>query len=218
MRSERGESDDLVVNTELTLISIIQGIALFLLTESAANVLGERRWDLLPYVGCGLLFVLVFWSRALIHTITVIGWPLDLGHNFLYIAATLVESIMFADIKDVRLWWLLGALFAVVVWGLFAYDLRMIRAAAKGGAAQTAMLVELEREQLGQVRRWMPLAAIGGAVIAAAFWPFYDQLVTERWHVALALVQLVGLAIYLLYVVRFFGRLVPLITAAKRER
>jgi hypothetical protein len=43
-----------------------------------------------------VLVIFVFWSRAVLHIITVIRWPLEFGRNLLYIACALVEAILFA--------------------------------------------------------------------------------------------------------------------------
>src|SRR5687768_2111205 len=85
--------DGLVVNIELTLISIIQGVALSFLAEHTREVLINFQFSFWPYAVTGLLTILLFWSRSLIHTLTVIRWPLELGHNFMYIACTLVETV-----------------------------------------------------------------------------------------------------------------------------
>jgi hypothetical protein len=66
--------DSLVVNTELTLISIIQGVALYWLTDSSRHVLVSGQVAYWPYVVIGLLFVLLFWSRALIHYLGNLRW------------------------------------------------------------------------------------------------------------------------------------------------
>ncbi len=78
----RRELDSVVVNIELTLVSIIQGVALFFLTDNARALMSMRHWDALLYVAAGLCVIFVFWSRSVIHTLTLIRWPLEFGHNF----------------------------------------------------------------------------------------------------------------------------------------
>ena len=74
--------DATVVNIELTLISIIQGLALGVLAAASVEPLVELQWHTWPYIATGLLVVLIFWSRALLHTLSFIGWPLEFGHTF----------------------------------------------------------------------------------------------------------------------------------------
>ena len=126
-RESRNELDGMVVNIELTLVSIIQGVALTFLAENAREVLSAKQWSAVPYVLAGLLIILLFWSRSLIHTLTLIRWPLEFGHNFFYIACTLAEVLAFTRLSEPFWWFAMNALFSALVWGLFIYDLRMIR-------------------------------------------------------------------------------------------
>jgi hypothetical protein len=116
----------MVVEIELTLCSIIQGVALYFLVENARAVLSMGQVSAWPYVATGLVIILLFWSRSLIHTLTLIRWPLEFVHNFFYIACTLVEALAFTHLNDPFTWFVLTALYAVVVWCLFAYDTRIV--------------------------------------------------------------------------------------------
>src|ERR1700730_9766192 len=115
-RSTRRQLDGLVVNIELTLVSIIQGVALSVLTESARSPIGDLRFDQWPYVANGLLVILLFWSRSTTHTLTLIRWPLEFRNNFLYIRCTLVEAISLSDLTDPIRWYAFNVAFAVAVW------------------------------------------------------------------------------------------------------
>src|SRR5207237_10421784 len=84
--SARKELDATVVNIELTLASIIQGVALYFLTENARASLSWQHWFAVLYVAAGLCIIFIFWSRSVIHTLTLIKWRLQFGHNFFYIA------------------------------------------------------------------------------------------------------------------------------------
>lgn len=76
-----------------------------------------------PYVFTGLLVILIFWSRSLIHTLSFIGWPLEFGHTFLYFAAPLIEAAALSQVGDPAHWFALNALYAMAVWGLYAWEL-----------------------------------------------------------------------------------------------
>src|ERR1700675_394284 len=104
-RATRRQLDGLVVNIELTLVSIIQGVALSFLAESSRAPLGDLRFDQWPYVANGLLVILLFWSRSMTHTLTLIRWPLEFRHNFLYITCTLIEATLFTDLTDPLRWY-----------------------------------------------------------------------------------------------------------------
>src|SRR2546426_10935357 len=96
--STRGGLDSTVAEIELTLISIIQGVALTFLIENARHVINHATsW---PYVAAGLLVILIFWSRSVLHIITGIRWPLEFGHNFLYITCALAEALLFSPLNN----------------------------------------------------------------------------------------------------------------------
>src|ERR1700730_10945562 len=130
----RSELDSMVVGIELTLVSIIQGVALTVLIENAHAVIAERQFVFWLYVVSGLFVIFVFWSRAVLHIITVIRWPLEFGHNFLYIGCALIEAISFAQLARPENWFAFGAVFIAVGWLLFVYDLRLIHARQRDSA------------------------------------------------------------------------------------
>ena len=211
--------DGLVVNIELTLISIIQGVAFSFLADRSRDVLVGLQLIFWPYAITGLLIILLFWSRSLIHTLTVIRWPLDFAHNFMYIACTLVETVAFTQLTNPLHWYALSALFALMLWVLFALDLRMVRrrVADSSGLVASNLYSIVEREQLINIRLLMP-ATVGFnflAMLAVRLWP--EFLVKENGHVWIALIQLASAIGYLRYVVRFFGRIIPLIAKTREE-
>src|SRR5262245_31945854 len=87
----RAELNGLVLNIELTLISVIQGTALYFLIDTSRSLILNGVFSTWPYLFSGLLFLLTFWARALLHIFTVIKWPLEFGHNFLYVGCILLE-------------------------------------------------------------------------------------------------------------------------------
>lgn len=109
--------DAAVVNIELTLISIIQGLALGVLAAASVEPLVQLQWQAWPYVLTGLLVVLIFWSRALVHTLSFIGWPLEFGHTFVYFGATLLEAVALSQVAHPERWFALNTLYALAVWG-----------------------------------------------------------------------------------------------------
>ena len=117
----------MIADIELTLVSIIQGVALTVLIEASREPIAKLDWKMWPYVLSGLIIILVFWSRVVLHILTVIRWPLEFGHNFLYIACALVEAFSFAQLGNPARWFAFVAAFLAVGWLLFAYDLRLIR-------------------------------------------------------------------------------------------
>jgi hypothetical protein len=218
-RSTRRQLDGLVVNIELTLVSIIQGVALSVLAESSRAPIGDLRFDQWPYAANGLLVILLFWSRSTMHTLTVIRWPLEFAHNFLYITCTLIEAITFTDLTDPIRWYSLGGAFAVAAWALFRTDLRLIRQrqAEAVGPAEEELYAIVLRDQNMNIFLVVPGMALFNffAVFCTYFWP--ETLIRGGGHVVFALIQTVTLLGYLIYVVRFFGTIAPIILKANQE-
>jgi hypothetical protein len=94
------ELDSMIVNIELTLTSIVQGVALTFLIENTRSVLSIHDATSWLYALTGLCIIFIFWSRSILHTLTLIRWPLEFGHNFLYIACTLAECLLFTCLTN----------------------------------------------------------------------------------------------------------------------
>jgi hypothetical protein len=211
--------DGLVVNIELTLVSIIQGVALSFLAESSRAPLGELRFDQWPYVANGLLGILLFWSRSITHTLTLIRWPIEFRHNFLYIACTLIEAITFTDLTDPLRWYAFTGVFAVAAWLLFLTDMRLIRQrrAEAIGPAEEELYEFVLRDQQMNILWLVPGMALFNffAVFCISLWP--DTFLRGGVHLVFALIQTATLLGYLVYVVRFFNSIAPLVLKANQE-
>jgi len=172
---------DTVVGIELTLISIIQGLALGVLAASAVQPLVRLQWETWPYIATGLATILVFWSRSLLHTLSFIGWPLEFGHTFAYFGATLIEAVALTQVAEPAHWFALNALYALAVWGLYAWDLRVVLRDARPTAsdAERALLDDIVRDQKLNIRLMMPAAV---AFQALSWWLLqrFPQAMLER--------------------------------------
>ena len=155
----RRELDSAVVNIELTLTSIIQGVALFFLTDNARAAMSVRHWESFLYVVAGLCVIFIFWSRSIIHTLTLIKWPLEFGHNFFYIACALGEAILFSRLDRPLAWFQLSAAYAGIVWLLFIYDMRLIgaRISESNNDADRALYARARADQLLNIWVLVPL-------------------------------------------------------------
>jgi hypothetical protein len=211
--------DALVVNIELTLTSIIQGVALSVLTESSRAPLGDLRFDQWPYVANGLLLILLFWSRSMAHTLTLIRWPLEFAHNFLYIACTLIEAITFTDLTDPLRWYAFNAAFGVAAWALFLADLRLIRQrqAEALGPAEEELYGLIIRDQRMNIRWLVPGLTLFNLMACASIYLWPDVLIRGGGHVAFAVLQTITSFGYLIYVVRFFATIAPIVLRANEE-
>ena len=217
--SGRTELDGMIVEIELTLVSIIQGVALTVLIESSRDVITELKFVYWPYVLAGLLVIFIFWSRAVLHIITLIRWPLEFGHNFLYIACALVEAVSFAQILNPANWFAFGAAFLASGWILFFYDLRLIHARQRDSAGQAGnrLYDRVRRDQLLNLTLLLPGVFLLNVLCAICIRTWPEIFVRGGAHLYLIALQIVGFAGYLIYVVRFYINLAPSILEAHRE-
>lgn len=213
------ELDGVVVNIELTVISIVQGMALSFLIDGFRTVFVAHRVEALPYLVTSLLVVFSVWSRAVLHALTVLRWPLDYGRNFFYFTIALFEGLLFSQAGAPAHWYPLGALLIVVFWLMFFYERRTYRQRMtdSAGPAGKALLETLLREHELNVRGLVPLTLVawGGAAAALAYAP--DLFVARGWHVLLGTLQALGMLGYLFHVLRFYRALDAPIVAARRE-
>jgi hypothetical protein len=215
----RSELDGMIVEIELTLVSIIQGVALTVLIESSRDAITELKFSQWPYVLAGLLVIFIFWSRAVLHIITLVRWPLEFGHNFLYIGCALIEAVTFAQLSKPANWFGFGAAFIAAGWVLFFYDLRLIHARQRDSASDAGnrLYARVQRDQWMNLALLLPGVFVLNLVCAICIRIRPEIFLGRDMHLWLIGIQLVGFASYLIYVVRFYVDLAPLIAEAHRE-
>ena len=98
--------DQVALDIEFLLISVVQGVALAALAGGAAGIFTSLDWFAIPYAITAFLIVLIFWSGAIIHALSFIDWPLDLMHSFLYFLASFVEVMAFTHLENPMLWFI----------------------------------------------------------------------------------------------------------------
>ena len=214
----RRELDSVVINIELTLVSIIQGVALFFLTDNARGLLSKEHISAFLYVAAGLCVIFIFWSRSVIHTLTLIRWPLEFGHNFFYIACALGEAILFSHLDNPLAWFQLSAVFAGIVWLLFIYDMRLIHARIVDSRydSECALHTRAKSDQLLNIRLLVPLLIALNLVSAFVIWRWPNLFITRSRHICLISAQLLSFIIYLFYTSRYFSAIAPLLLQNRR--
>ena len=215
----RQELDSVVINIELTLVSIIQGVALFFLTDNARGLLSTQHVSASLYVAAGLCVIFIFWSRSVIHTLTLIRWPLEFGHNFFYIACALGEAILFSRLANPLAWFQLSAAYAGIVWLLFVYDMRLIRAriAESRDDSERALYARARSDQLLNICLLAPLLIALNLVSAFAIWRWPDLFIARACHIWLISIQLLSFIGYLFYTSRYFSAIAPLVLSSRNK-
>ena len=219
LNASRRELDSVVVNIELTLVSIIQGVALFFLTDNAP------RHSVIATLGCVPLcrrrFVrdFIFWSRSVIHTLILIKWPLEFGHNFFYIGCALGEAILFSRLDRPLAWFKVSATYAVVVWLLFIYDMRLIRAGVSESTndAERNLYARARGDQLLNIWLLVPLLFVFNLGCAVVIWRWPDLFLTRGGHVWLISAQLISFIVYLVYIASYFKTIASLVLRSHEQ-
>jgi hypothetical protein len=172
-----------------------------------------------PYVGSGLLVILIFWSRSVLHIITLIRWPLEFGHNFLYIVCVLAEALMFTRLNDPLAWFLFGSLYAAIGWALFTYDLRLLHAREQdsAGVASNLLYALVTRDQFLNIRFLLPAVLFLNIACVLAIRAYPEVFLARHGHVWLGVGQFIAFSFYLIYVVRFYTKLAPAVLRARQE-
>ncbi len=215
----RRDLDSVVISIELTLVSIIQGVALFFLTDNARLLLSRQHAQTFIYIVAGLFVIFIFWSRAVIHTLTLIRWPLEFGHNFFYIACALGEAILFSRLNNPLAWFKLSAAYAGIVWLLFIYDMRLIRARVveSGDDSERALYRRAKSDQLLNIWLLVPLLFLFNLACAFAIWRWPDLFIARSGHLWLISGQMVLFIGYLIYTGRYFSEIAPLVLRSRRS-
>jgi hypothetical protein len=216
----RRDLDSVVVNIELTLVSIIQGVALYFLTDNARALLSMQHASAFPYIAAGLCVIFIFWSRSVIHALTLIRWPLEFGHNFFYIACALGEAILFSRLDRPLAWFQISAAYAGVVWLLFIYDMRLIhaRSAESRDDSERALYARARSDQLLNIRVLVPLLFFLNLVCAFAIWSWPNLFIARAHHIWLISAQLVSFIGYLIYTGRYFAAIAPLVLRSRETK
>jgi hypothetical protein len=220
--ASRRELDSVVANIELTLNSIIQGVALFFLADAALAVLSSRHWDRCLYVAAGLCLIFIFWLRSIIDTLTLIKWPFDCWHNFLYIACVIGEVILFSRLNSPNpplAWFQVSVAYAGVVWLLFIYNMRLIHARVRelSNDAERAVYTRARADQLLNIWLLIPLYFLFnlGCAVVISIWP---HLFLDRGgHIWLISWQLLSFMGDLAYVAWYFKTIAPLVLRSRQS-
>jgi hypothetical protein len=215
----RRELDSVVVDIELTLNSIIQGAALVVLTDKASEVLSWRDWDTFLYVMAGLCVIFIFWLRSIIDTLTLIKWPLDWWHNFLYIGCAMSEVILFRRFNSPLAWFQISVAYSGLLWLLYIRNMRLIhaRVAESSSDAEKALYTRTRADQLLNIWLLVPLFFLFNFGCAIAIWIWGDFFVTRNGHIWLISWQLLSLVGDLAYTVFYFKTIMPLVLRSRQS-
>jgi hypothetical protein len=180
----------IVVTIEFTLISVMVGVILFPLMDYATPLLRELKFEYWLYILSGLVFILFLWTLVISHALTFVGWPIDLGHNLLYIALSLVFAIQMHFLAEPLAWWLLTIASALVGAVLTWYDKQLIEKRLVGARGTAVGLYKTALNTQRAIFRRFPIFlgfSIGAAVGILLVPQFFIAL---KGHVILIAIQI----------------------------
>ncbi len=208
----------LVVAIEFTLISVMVGVILFPLMDFATPILRELKFQYMPYILCGLLLILFIWTEVISHSLSFIGWPIDLLHNLFYIVFAMVLAIQMHFLQEPQLWFAMTLVSALVATGIAYYDMRLIEERRKHspGAAAARMYDAVWQKQRALVRT-APYT-VGNAVLQLALIYLFPGLFLQDYgHLILVTIQILAFGYLISRTIRQFKALREVIVSKAVE-
>ncbi len=203
-RAERNLSA-IVITIEFTLISVMVGVILFPLMDHAAAILRDLRFEYWLYILSGLLLILYVWTEVISHSLSFVGWPIEFGHNLLYILFALILAIQMNFLDDPRGWFATSFVSSLVGALVVYYDHRVIERRRVGADGSAAALYRLALERQRGLLRMVPLTIVNALVDVALIALFPEFFLARGGHLILIGIQILAFLALLIRTIRTFG-------------
>jgi hypothetical protein len=194
--------DEIAVNVELVLISLIQGLALILFAQQIMAALGDPEWyRYITFTLAGLAILLTFWAQSILRAMSFTRWPIRIEHLFLYFVVALAQMIAYSNILSLSNWFFWWSVYSLVVMAMYFLDLQILRdsfarfAQLRGGSE---FLERVEKRHIFEMTRLVPAALALNVLcwLAAIVVPRFFQPI---WIYAIPGALQLTFSIYLLY-------------------
>ena len=195
----------LVITIEFTLISVMVGVILFPLMDHAQEVLRDLRFEYWPYILSGLLLIFYVWTEVISHSLSFIGWPIEFGHNLLYILFALILAIQMNFLADPRGWFAISLVSSLVAGLVVVYDRRVIERRLVGARGSAASLCRLALDRQSGLIRALPLTILNALIDAALLVALPDFFLARGGHLILVTIQILAFLFLLSRTTRTFG-------------
>lgn len=202
----RQRLDRTVVDIELLLIAVIQGLALTILAAKSEAVVGDPQWEYWPYMIAGFVVIINFWTLATIHSISFIRWPFDIVHTICYLLAAFVEVAALAQITHPAKWFIFMFVFFLVSVPLYAWDMKMIveRRPEFDTPARARLYAHIRDWQVRDLRLLLPAALVFQGIIVIILWQAPDLILGDNRHLYVVGAQILFGLGYLVHSLRSF--------------
>jgi hypothetical protein len=121
------ELEALATSVELTIASVLQGIALAILIPKIVELITSGELAKLPYIPASLLLIFIVWVAFISHALSFITWPFDLAHNLLYFLVVTSETVLLTFLDQPAPWFLSLTGFGLVMGLSYWYNLRALQ-------------------------------------------------------------------------------------------
>jgi hypothetical protein len=132
------ELEGLATGVELTLASVLQGIALAILVPKIVELITGGEVAKLPYIPASLLLLFMVWVMFIGHAISFITWPFDPLHNMLYFLIATSQAVLLFFLDQPAQWFLSLFGFALLVGFNCWYNQGLLRRNASRYTTATA--------------------------------------------------------------------------------
>lgn len=214
MNYSRENLDSSVLDIEFLLISVVQGVALTSLALSSVPVITNFQWEYFPYVLSGFLFVLIFWSQAIIHSMSFIDWPLEISHSFLYFLASFTEVILFSQLTNPQKWFFFTIVFYVVAAALYILDWHMIKMRKKKfekSINSKNLYSHIFNRQKFELSVIVPSGFVFNVLAFILIFSFPGIFILRHWHILIGTAQALSTLALLINVMISFKKRAKLI-------
>lgn len=195
----------LVITIEFTLISVMIAVILTPLTERAADLLANLEFEYWLYIVSGLLFILYIWTEVVSHSLSFVGWPIEFGHNLLYIVFTMLLTVQMNFLADPVGWFALTCLNTIVASAIVLYDRRVIEKKQTTAQPREAQLYAVALERQRGLVRILPLTLLNAIVPLALLIALPSVFIERSGHIILVAVQILALLFLLIRTLHSFS-------------
>jgi len=213
------ELEGLATGVELTLASVLQGIALAILIPNIAALIAGGELAKLPYIPASLLLIFVVWVAFISHSLSYTSWPFDLTHNLLYFLVVTSETVLLTFLEQPTFWFLALAGFGLVTAVNHWYNLRLLERSRRRYATPAARrlyehIAYDQRASLGFMAGYVAVGIAG--FVALSLRPEFGMSQELGWVVS-GLIAVVLPALHAAWLFRLMARRARLIAQARRE-
>ncbi len=194
----------LVITVEFTLISVMVGVILSVLVTAAAPILRDLQYEYWLYLVSGLVLVLFLWTEVVTHSLAFIGWPMEFGHNLLYILFAAALAIQMNFLADPVGWFALSTVSSGMATITVLYDRHVIARRQVGAHGAAAEMFQLAMTRQRGLIRTAPITLFNALLTVALVLVFNDFFMGRHFHLILIVAQIIAILILLARTIRTF--------------